>query len=99
MTEYRFHYAHQAVDEFVHRLNAEISARVKSLIEDKHLYQSVTIDADIIKSGILEGVMRDHVRSIAEELTAVQNNPLVFTSGSGALLASRGEANRPLLLG
>jgi hypothetical protein len=46
------HYAHQAVDEFVRRLNAEISARVKSLIEDKHLYQSVTIDADIIKSGI-----------------------------------------------
>jgi hypothetical protein len=99
MTEYRYHYAHQAVDEFVRRLNAEISARVKSLIEDKHLYQSVTIDPDIIKSGIFEGVMRDHVRSIAEELTAVQNNPLVFTSGSGALLASRGEANRPLLLG
>jgi hypothetical protein len=42
-----------AVNAFTHELNQQVAAQIKTLLEDKHLYQKVVVDPDPIEKEVL----------------------------------------------
>jgi hypothetical protein len=95
MAEEHFHYPQHGVNEFTRLLNEQLSTQVKLLLEDRHLYQKVTIDVDRIRSEILKRIYEHDLEWAEERIASLLNERLVLTSGSGVMLVPRGEAPKP----
>src|SRR5690349_24655208 len=96
MAEEHFHIPQHGVNEFTRLLNEQLSAQVKLLLEEKHLYQKVTIDVDHIRSEILKRIYEHDLRWAESEIASTLNKRLVLTSGPGMVIAPRGEASKPI---
>jgi hypothetical protein len=53
MADEVFHYPQGAVDAFTRQLNDDIAGAIKFLLEEKHLYQKVTVDPDAIAAKMM----------------------------------------------
>jgi len=80
-----------AVDAFARLLNEELSAKVKSLLEDKHLYQNVAVEPRAVYNRIKERVTPGYEDWVANEINKLLRSRLPLTTGSLELL--------PLLVG
>lgn len=83
-------YPPHALDEFIRQLNAAISAQLKLLLEEKHLYQKFTIDPNKIKADILKHVLSDHREEAENLINEAMNNNLSLCTGTAVLIAPRG---------
>lgn len=90
MADEPFHYPQGAVDAFTRQLNDDIAAAIKFLIEEKHLYQKVSVDADGIASKMILRVYEKDRQRASEQIQTVMNQRLTLTTlvGCGLLLGN-----------
>jgi len=86
-------YPKDAVKEFIRQFNEYLSAQIKSLLEEKHLYQKVTIEPGKIISEIDKQV-RDN-RKLVEEQIAFSLGHRLTLSNVALFLVPRGEEDLP----
>jgi hypothetical protein len=91
MPQKYFQYPHLAVNEFIRQLNEQLSAQMKILLEEKHLYQKFTFDPNAIKTEILKGVVGDYREEVEENIDAAIGGTLLLVAGSGISRIPRGE--------
>jgi hypothetical protein len=91
MADEVFHYPQGAVDAFTRQLNDDIAGAIKFLLEEKHLYQKVTVDPDAIAAKMMLRVHEKDRQWTSEHIHGVMNQRLTLTSGVPLLAAPRGQ--------
>jgi hypothetical protein len=77
-----------AVNEFSRQLNEQLATQLKTLLENKHLYQKVAVDPDAIETEIMRHVVGDHQETVRDGILAIRNNRLSLTSGRNPILSA-----------
>jgi hypothetical protein len=88
-----------AIDRFVVRFNEELSAGVKLLIEEKHLYQKTKIDVLKIKDEMLQRVAtQDERRWVAIQLDSRLTGPITLMRNDSFKVVGRGDPRFQIFL-
>jgi len=71
-----------AVERFAQQLNEEIAAKVKLLLEEKHLYQTVTIEPEEILAPLIKRVLgQTHPESVKHKVDKILAGSFLLATG------------------
>jgi hypothetical protein len=97
MRNSRFETDSEAIEYFLQSLNDELSAQIKTLLEQKHLYQSVTTAPTQIWEGMKDQLAWVNDGNVRNEISKWLRSRLTLTTGS--LLSIARGATPSLILG
>lgn len=76
-----FKHPQLAINRFTSELNEQLVRQIKILLEEKHLYQRVTVDPNPIEAEIMPHVSSDHRDFARTRIRKICENRLTPTSG------------------
>ena len=79
-----------AINEFAGQLSEELAKQLKLLLEEKHLYQKVSVDPEPIQQRILAQCAMPGRNIVEEGIRAHRESRLVLASGSVLSMVPRG---------
>lgn len=72
----------EVVNEFTSQLNKAITDQVKVLLEQKHLYQRVSVDPQLIRQAIMAPIPKEQRATIETSISKILRGRITLSTGS-----------------